>query len=232
MSLGATLVEHAGTRTLIDLGWGPESFDISAATNGARGGYVRSGEMIDNLGMLGLVPADIDVVALTHLHRDHIGWLIGEGGGPRFRNARHHLSLDEWSHWNSQAAAHWGGPAPQQLQLLGELMTPLEDGSVVTPGVTAVETAGHTPGHFSFLLTGGSGRAIVLGDTVHCPIELEHPDLRLAADLDSEAAHTVRGRLRRELLRSDTLSIGTHFPERVFGRLVAVDGRLRVRSVS
>jgi glyoxylase-like metal-dependent hydrolase (beta-lactamase superfamily II) len=229
MSLGSILVQHAGTNTLIDLGWGPDSFDIAAATGGARAGFVESGALIENLGVLGLTPADIDVVALTHLHRDHIGWLMTPDGRARFESAQHHLSRLEWNHWNEQVETHWGGPSRDELRLLDELIQPLEDGDAIAPAVRAVETAGHTPGHFSFVVSSGAGRAIVLGDAVHCPLELERPDLRLAADIDSEAAHDVRNWLRDQLSDGTTLSIGTHFPQRVFGRIVTIDGQLRVQ---
>jgi glyoxylase-like metal-dependent hydrolase (beta-lactamase superfamily II) len=67
MSAGGLLVELGGRRLLIDAGLGP-------MTGEAGGGTVNSGSLLDTLAALGHDRSSIDLLALTHLHPDHIGW--------------------------------------------------------------------------------------------------------------------------------------------------------------
>lgn len=75
-SIGGLLVERDGRALLIDAGWGPTSLPAGWwEPVGAIGG----GAPLDNLAAAGRRPGEIEAVAFTHLHTDHIGW------------ARHHV---------------------------------------------------------------------------------------------------------------------------------------------
>ena len=50
-------------------------------------------------------------------------------------------------------------------------MTPYEWGKEVAPGLLAVETIGHTPGHTSYVLSSGSDKVFIQSDVTN------HPDL-------------------------------------------------------
>jgi glyoxylase-like metal-dependent hydrolase (beta-lactamase superfamily II) len=44
-------------------------------------------------------PDEVDMVVLTPLHRDHVGWNLmpqGERYGPTFPNARYWMSTQDW----------------------------------------------------------------------------------------------------------------------------------------
>jgi glyoxylase-like metal-dependent hydrolase (beta-lactamase superfamily II) len=69
-SVGGLLVEHDGRALLIDAGVGPISVGPPLNTFGVQTG----GKLLDSLATLGRSPADIEAVALTHLHNDHFGW--------------------------------------------------------------------------------------------------------------------------------------------------------------
>jgi glyoxylase-like metal-dependent hydrolase (beta-lactamase superfamily II) len=98
-------------------------------------------------------------------------------------------------------------------------MSALEDGAVLAPGVNVMLTPGHTPGHASFVISSGAERAIVLGDTIHCPLEISHPELALLSDVDPAAGRATRALLQREL-DGGAIAVGCHFPDFVFGRVV------------
>ena len=69
-------------------------------------------------------------------------------------------------------------------------------------------------------------RALLLGDIVHCPLELADEEFVLLGDVDQELADRTRERVRRELDGENVLAAAAHFPELQFGRLLAgVDGR-------
>lgn len=52
--------------------------------------------------MAGYSPEDVTLVALTHLHGDHIGGLM-EDGAPAFRNARYVIGAAEYAFWSNTA---------------------------------------------------------------------------------------------------------------------------------
>jgi glyoxylase-like metal-dependent hydrolase (beta-lactamase superfamily II) len=85
-------------------------------------------------------------------------------------------------------------------------------------------TAGHTPGHASFVVSGADRRAIVLGDAVHCPIELVVPNLGFVHDVDPAQA-AAQARVDRELIRPGTVLAGGHFPAPAFRQLLDVTPR-------
>jgi glyoxylase-like metal-dependent hydrolase (beta-lactamase superfamily II) len=223
MSLGAVLVETARRRILIDLGWGPSTLDMSKLNAGTRRGRIIGGRLLDGLARQGLTTDDIDVVVFSHLHADHIGWLTTEGGpGHRltFRRAAHRLSEPEWTYWSERAGEErWGGPSAVQLEALLTQLDPLEDGETLAEGLNVLLTPGHTPGHASFVVSSGTERAIVLGDTIHCPLEISHPELALLSDVDPVAGRAVRDRLRTEL-EAGAIAVGGHFSDLAFGRVI------------
>jgi glyoxylase-like metal-dependent hydrolase (beta-lactamase superfamily II) len=223
MSLGSLLIESRDVRILVDLSWGPSTLDMAAATDGAREGRIVGGALIDNLARCGVGRDDIDMVVFSHLHADHIGWLTTitpDGPELTFRRAEHRMAPAEWAHWNERAKdGKWGGPTSTQLDALATCMTSMVDGETLAPGVDVMLTPGHTPGHASFVISSDTQRAVVLGDIVHCPLEISHPELALLSDVDKVMAQATRDRIHREL-DGGSIAVGGHFPERAFGRVL------------
>jgi len=226
MSLGALLVRTAGRLVMVDLGWGPTTVDFSQRQPASAGG-IGGGRMIDNLAALGVKPADVDAVLFSHLHSDHTGWMVDpEGGTPLFPNAEHLLSQAEWDFW-SNLSPDYAGPRPsaEQLAVLGSRLSVIEDGDSPFPGINVMATPGHTPGHLSFVISSGDDRAVVLGDAVHCPIEIQQPELSFMADVDAALAQRTRVHIEQELLKEGTIAAAPHFADLVFGRLMPGKGR-------
>ena len=231
MSLGALLVRTAGKLLLIDLAWGPGSTLIGVAVPDRPQGRVVGGALLDNLRLLGVEPGDVDAVLFSHLHRDHTGWIVdptsphGEGM-PTFANAHHYLSSAEWEYWSAAAASGVGpAPSPEQLAVLSSRLSFLDDGERVLPGIDVMATFGHTPGHLSFVISSGQERAIVLGDAVHCPVEILEPELTFSVDVDPKLAQRTRLFIEQALLEPDTVAAAPHFADLIFGRLMRGAGK-------
>jgi len=89
-SYAPTLIDTVSDVILIDTGFG-------------EGGRARgSGQLREGLKAAGYTPDDITLVALTHLHGDHIGGLM-EGGAPAFKNARYVIGQIEFDFWTDKA---------------------------------------------------------------------------------------------------------------------------------
>jgi glyoxylase-like metal-dependent hydrolase (beta-lactamase superfamily II) len=190
--------------TVVDAGIGPADAPATWAP--------LPGKLPESLAAAGIDPAEVDTVVLTHLHTDHIGWAVvaeeavttsGDGPStdlsPFFPNAEYLIQRAEFEaldELNPQLRGTLIDPlrATDQLRLLdGD--APLRDGA------RAVATPGHTPGHQSVLVAAGRERALVTGDLLVHAVQLLHPEIAYAFEIDPETA-----RRSRELLL-------THEPE-------------------
>ncbi len=225
MSLGALLVRTAGHTVLVDLGWGPTSVDMVDPATGRTNGRIEGGRLLASLEAAGTRPEEVEAVLFSHLHRDHVGWLANHAG-PCFPNATYLLSEAELAYWHD-VGTPGVGPAPgaEHLEAVTARCRFVADGTRPFPGIDVLATPGHTPGHLSFVLSSGAQRAVVLGDAVHCPIEITEPELAFVVDVDKDLARRTRAHLERELLEPETLAVGPHFPDLVFGRLLRGEAR-------
>jgi len=217
LSIGALLIQHHGVNTMLDLGYGPVVHNLADLTEGMHHGDIGGGKLLESLAAIGVAPSDISSVVFSHLHPDHTGWLE-VGGTPVFPNADYFIGQTEWDYWNSGGAL--GGPNPIQTEELSRRMIPMDADQTPVPGVTAVATPGHTPGHLSFVLSSGRERAVVLGDMVHCPLEIGASELDFIFDVDPVVARETKRRIERELVMPNTTTVGAHFPDAVFGRVL------------
>jgi glyoxylase-like metal-dependent hydrolase (beta-lactamase superfamily II) len=216
MTMGGLLAELPdGRRLLIDLGFGARTIVLEELAMEFWGG-----RLLASLASMGLTPDDIDVVAYSHLHIDHVGWTTDQANGAlTFGRARHVMHRDEWDYWTSKPGAV--GPNDADLAALTERVELTDGEQTIAAGITIVPTPGHTPGHCSFLVSSGTERAVVLGDAIHCPLQITHPEWAFSADANPDAAKRARERLLRELDAPDTVVVGAHFPDAVFGRVLA-----------
>ncbi|MFJ9080372.1 MBL fold metallo-hydrolase [Streptomyces sp. NPDC102278] len=213
-SMGALLVEHGGRALLIDTGFGPQTLQ---APDGPLG-TIHGGALLDNLAELGRRPEDIEAVAFTHLHSDHIGWACHPAPGgdrPVFAHAEYLISEQEW---DRRDLLEEQGMAEQAATLAPHVRT-ITDGQEIFPGVRARITPGHTVGHAEYVITGGGRRLIAFGDAVHSPIQIDHPEWSSAFDHDPALTADHRRRLVAELAEPDTLGFGIHFADVVFGHV-------------
>ena len=97
----------------------------------------------------------------------------------------------------------------------------VDQDTTVAPGIDLTMTPGHTPGHLSVIVSSGVQRALLLGDAIVCPLQLDEPSWQSIRDVDPQLAARVRERLFRELENQDTFGAGAHFPELQFGRVLA-----------
>lgn len=186
MSAGSLLVERSGHRLLIDTGLGPVTFDDDVMR-------ADSGDLLNILAALDVSPADIDVVAFTHLHFDHTGWAFrysASGCSPTFPRASYVLSDAEVATCSdSQGHAY-----TSNLALLGKSLSELSnlslchDGDEIAPGVIAMVTPGHSPGHTSYVVISQSGqRVVVFGDVFHTPAQITNTAWTSDPDSDPSA---------------------------------------------
>jgi len=70
------------------------------------------------------------------------------------------------------------------------------------------------------VLSGGGQRAYLLGDVIHCPLQVEEPELTAIGEVDRALARRTREALLREADAAGAQVSGPHFPGLRFGRLL------------
>jgi glyoxylase-like metal-dependent hydrolase (beta-lactamase superfamily II) len=221
-NLGSYLIRADGRTMLIDTGLGPRPKDTPD---------VPWGTLLRDFAANGVRPDEIDMVVMTHLHRDHVGWNLTDAGGrwvPTFPRARYWVSTRDWE------ACHQPDVQPTRFPNAPTCVWPLADLGLVefmdgehrlTPTLTAMPTPGHTPGHMSILVTSRGERALVLGDAAHSPVQIQEPDWVSRADMDPDLTRQTRRALIERLEREQILVAAGHFQAPGFGRIVRLDGR-------
>jgi glyoxylase-like metal-dependent hydrolase (beta-lactamase superfamily II) len=195
------------------------------------------GHLPGNMQAAGVAPADIDTVLLTHMHPDHSAGLTDMATGERrFPNAELVVHANEPKHWfddekMSRASdlykhLHFQMTREQTRPYLDRMRTFVE--GEVFPGVTAIPSHGHTPGHTSFLIESANERLLVWGDTIHIPeVQFARPDIAMVPDTDPDAAVTSRRRLLDMAAQERLLVTGMHMHFPGFGHVVRDGGAFR-----
>jgi glyoxylase-like metal-dependent hydrolase (beta-lactamase superfamily II) len=204
-----TLLRSTGRVVLVDTGVGPESAPAYAWSS------VR-GRLPSELAAAGVEPGDVEIVVITHVHDDHLGWNVAEGtADPLFPNARY---LVHGADWELMASSD----DEEDREIFAALLAPLErsgvleisgDRTTLTDELTLVHAPGHTPGHQVVLIDSGTERAIVSADLVNHPVMLVQPGVNGTSDFDPERALATRLAFLDRIDREDRLAFPTHFPD-------------------
>lgn len=191
---------------------------------------VVQGQLPLSLSAVGVRPEDVTDVIFTHLHFDHIGWASAEGSA-FFPNATVRSAAADLDHFLARPAEESftslvfrAVTAADRLDpVLGRIETWEADRQIL-PGIDVRLAPGHTPGSSVVVVSDGNDRALLLGDIIHCPLELMDEDFNLLVDQDQELANAVREAYARELEGSNIPVAASHFPGLRFGRLVPGQG--------
>ncbi|MBS1155491.1 MAG: family subclass metallo-beta-lactamase [Proteobacteria bacterium] len=122
-------------------------------------------QLIDNIKKVGVNPADIKMVLLTHGHFDHVG---GVSKLKALTNAKFVMTEEGWREAQADAQKSQGKPGAWTMPAAADII--VKDGDVLTVGDTkfyAYATPGHTWGTTSYAMDVKDGnkiyRAITIG---------------------------------------------------------------------
>ena len=203
------IINTGSKLVLIDTGYGP---GIAPSV-----GLLPAG-----MAAAGIDPKAIDVVVLSHLHPDHINGVKTADGKVAFPNAEIMAPAQDWAFWMSDDNAAKAESNPMMKgyfgntrKILGDIagkVTKYEWGKEVAPGITALATPGHTPGHTSFAVASGSSKILIQSDVTNIPeFFLRNPDWHVAYDVDPIKAAETRHKFYDMAAAEKATVVGFHF---------------------
>jgi glyoxylase-like metal-dependent hydrolase (beta-lactamase superfamily II) len=224
-------VEVDGMRVLVDTGIGNGKRRSNPAWHNLNSDYEA------RLRAAAFAPESVDVVVLTHLHADHVGWSTraeGDAWVPTFPNARYLTSRTEWDYWagvdmeEARRQMFRDSVHPVREAGLFDLIDVADEGTDVAPGIRLLPTPGHTPGQVAVELSSRGETALVTGDSIHHPVQMAHPELCSCVDVAPELAARTRNQVLGSLAGTSTLLLGSHFPPPTAGHVRREDGGYRL----
>jgi glyoxylase-like metal-dependent hydrolase (beta-lactamase superfamily II) len=206
------LIRSGGDTLLVDTGVGPA---------GLWGWDAEFEEgLIPALADAGTAREDVDVVFLTHLHIDHVGWNTDREGQIFFRRARYVAHRDGIAFASASDRPHI------ERTVLAVEFEEIGGETVLAEGVTAFPLPGHFPGHMGLRIDSEGARAILIGDAAVNPMLLDEPDRAYVSDGDQAACAATRRALLPELVDQDVFTVCGHYPAGGIGRVVTREGRV------
>lgn len=215
-------INTGGKTVVIDTGMGGAAFASSKGVNG---------QFVTNLTAAGIDPKSVDMVVISHFHGDHINGLLNADNTPAFPNAELLVPAVEWKYFMDDGEMSRAPEGRMQTVFknarrvleagLKKKATPYEWGKEVAPGLLAVETIGHTPGHTSYVLSSGSDKVFIQSDvTNHPALFVVNPGWRAFFDQDPAQAEITRRKTYDMLVAEKMRVQGFHYPFPGLGNVV------------
>lgn len=164
LSTDPIFIQYQGKNVLIDTGIGLGKLNEKQLRNL---GVAEESRIDESLAELGLTPAHIDIVCMTHLHNDHAAGLTrfeGDKLVSSFPNAKIYVTQTEWDEMRNpnirSRATYW----KENWEPIVEQVETFEGSLTVLPGIEMIQTGGHSNGHAVIKLTQNGETILHMGD--------------------------------------------------------------------
>ncbi len=231
--LGMRPLVVRGERTvLIDAGCGDKMDARSADIYGLD----RSYHLTHSLAEAGLTVEDIDVVVASHLHFDHVGGFterLADGRlVPRFPNARYLAHAGEWHDATHPHERNRASYLPENFMPLMDagVLTLVEDGAELAPGMHFRRSGGHTAHHQVVTIASGGRTAVFAADMYPTSVHLPDPWV-MGYDLYPVDTLAFKRAFAREAIEHEYLVFFEHDPSMAAGILRDTAGKRSVERV-
>lgn len=207
-------------------------FDVGAGPVFPVGG----GQLLESLEIAGIDPSEVTDVVFTHAHPDHLWGVIDDFDEIAFPEAQFHMPDKEMDYWlkpdtlskTPEAQKSFVVGAQNRLPLIQDRLSVFKWGDEVLPGIEALDTHGHTPGHTSFMLHADGDSLLIVGDALaNMALSFERPRWPSGSDQDQQAGIDTRLALLDRLASEKTTILGYHLPYPGIGHVEQKDSSFR-----
>jgi methylmalonyl-CoA epimerase len=226
------VVRNGHTTMIIDAGCGDKLDAKSAAIYKLDRRY----HLDHALAEAGLSVDDVDLVLASHLHFDHVGGFtaLGKDGAvvPRFPKAKYVAHRGEWADATHPHERNRASYLPENFVPLMDagVLTLVDDGAAIMPGVTYRRSGGHTPHHQVVMIESGGRTAVFTADMYPTSVHVPDPWL-MGYDLHPMDTLGFKRGFAREAIARDYLLFFEHDPSLAAGYLRERDGKRFVERV-
>ncbi|MDR3046886.1 MAG: MBL fold metallo-hydrolase [Bacteroidales bacterium] len=208
------LIKEDSKNILIDAGYGTNLFN--------------------HLALLGILPSQIDIILLTHLHGDHIGGLLKDNT-IAFPNAQLYISQLEYDYWMSDESmmknpenrrgSFYNARAvvkaySKQLHLFTPNDIENRNPAHLIENITAIAAYGHTPGHTLYQINNHNEKLLIWGDLTHAmAIQMPYPQVAVTYDINPQEAINSRIKVLQYVSQNKIPIAGMHIAYPAIGNI-------------
>ena len=178
------------------------------------------GNLLANLKAAGYQPEQVDEVYITHMHADHVGGLMA-ADKLAFPNATVRADKHDADFWLNQAnldkapadakGFFQGAMASMNPYVAAGKFKPFDGDTELVPGIKAVATRGHTPGHSIYKVESKGQTLVLWGDLMHvAAVQFPEPGVTIQFDTDSKNAAVQRKRAYAEAAKQGYMVGSAH----------------------
>ncbi|MBQ7617450.1 MAG: MBL fold metallo-hydrolase [Desulfovibrio sp.] len=184
-------------------------------------GASNQGKTLELLALHGFAPKSIKNIVLTHMHGDHILGLFN-GQAKAFPEATVYVEASEYKFWSDRKNMHLAPKGQAKCfdlaeafkKTYGDKVKLFQAGETLFKFLKTTATPGHTTGHTSFELSLNDQKYLIVGDVLHClKVQTLMPQVTVPWDTDQNLAIKTREKLLNEVADTQTVILGSHFPE-------------------
>lgn len=198
-------VTHPYTPVVVNTGSKLVVIDTGVGLGAFQQSKGAIGQFHSNFAAAGFDARMVDTVIISHLHGDHINGLLGADNKLAFPNAEVLMPATDVKYWSDKSqASKFPPPVAGQFAnfervfgALGGKVTQYEGSKELVPGITAMPTPGHTPGHTSFVVASGSSSVLLQIDVTGGAAAMftGHPEWHFLFDVDGPLAVQTRRKI-------------------------------------
>lgn len=181
---------------------------------------------LERLAKVGIQPDDINMVLLTHLHTDHVGWNTvkqDEQWVPTFKNAIYYAAQKDLEFFfKPQGASRKMLFEDSILPLIAnnQLKVIPHTGQQLTDYIRFEPTPGHCDGHMAIRFISDHNELLFTGDIMHNELQVSYSDVSSTFCLNAELANTTRKKILHDAVVNKTVLFPAHFRDSSAGQVL------------